>query len=96
MSFDDVIYRGKRVVVPVHEASHDGANIWSTRWNCKMQAREALAFEGEQYLGLINYYSKYVEVTKLKDLTSLETIGVLKEHVSRHGIPVKLVTDCGV
>lgn len=33
---------------------------------------------------------------KLKDLTSLETIGALKEDVSRHGIRAKPVTGCGV
>ena len=34
-------------------------------------------------------------MTKLKDLTSLEIIGALKEHVSRNCIPAKLITDCG-
>jgi len=43
---------------------------------------------------LVDYYSKIIEVTKLKDLKSQETIEVLKEHFSRHGIPAKLVTDC--
>ena len=42
------------------------------------------------------YYSKYTEVTKLKELTSQKTIEALKEHFSRHGIAGKLVTDCGV
>ncbi|PFX14384.1 Transposon Tf2-9 polyprotein [Stylophora pistillata] len=32
---------------------------------------------------------------RLKDLTSQVTIGVLKEHFSQHGIPAKLVSDCG-
>ena len=48
------------------------------------------------YLVLVDYYSKYIEVTKLNDLTSQDTIEALKEHFSRHGIPAKLVTDCGV
>lgn len=34
-------------------------------------------------------------MTKPKDLTSQVTVGVLKEHFSWHGIPAKLVTDCG-
>ena len=58
-------------------------------------ASDIFAFEGEHYLLLVDYFSKFIEVTKLKDLTSLETIEVLKEHFSRHGIPAKLVTDCG-
>ena len=44
---------------------------------------------------LVDYYSKYIEVSKLGELSSLETIKVLKEHFSRHSIPSKLITDCG-
>ena len=61
----------------------------------EMAASDIFAFEGEHHLLLVDYYSKFIEVTKLKDLTSQETIGVLKEHFSRHGIPAKLITDCG-
>ena len=53
---------------------------------------DIFAFEGEHYLFLVDYYCKFIKVTKLKDLTSLETIEVLKEHFRRHGIPAKLVT----
>ena len=45
----------------------------------EIAASDILAFEGEKYLVLDEYYSKYIEATKLKDLTSLETIGALKE-----------------
>ena len=61
----------------------------------EVAASDILTFEGEQYLVLVDYYSKYIEVTKLKNLTSPEIKGALKEHVSRHGIPAKLITDCG-
>ena len=61
-----------------------------------MAASDIFAFEGHHYLVLVDYYSKYIEVTKLNDLTSQDTIKALKEHFSRHGIPAKLVTDCGV
>ena len=61
----------------------------------ELAASDILTFEGEQYLVLVDYYSKNIEETKLKDLTSLEIIGALKEHVSRHGISAKLITDCG-
>ena len=54
-------------------------------------ASDMFAFEGEHYLLLVDYYSKFIEVTKLKDLKSQETTEVLKEHF----IPAKLVTDCG-
>ena len=61
-----------------------------------MAASDIFAFEGHHYLVLVDYYSKYIEVTKLNDLTSQDTIEALKEHFSRHGIPAKLVTDGGV
>ena len=61
-----------------------------------MAASDIFAFEGHHYLVLVDYYSKYIEVTKLNDLTSQDTIEALKEHFSIHGIPAKLVTDCGV
>ena len=59
-----------------------------------MAASDIFAFEGRHYLVLVD--SKYIEVTKLNDLTSQDTIEALKEHFSRHSIPAKLVTDCGV
>ena len=59
-----------------------------------MAASDIFAFEGRHYLVLVD--SKYIEVTKLNDLTSQDTIEALKEHFSRHSIPAKLVIDCGV
>ena len=48
----------------------------------EVAASDIFAFEGEYYLLLLDYYSKFIEVTKLKDIASLETIEVLKEHFS--------------
>ena len=61
-----------------------------------MAASDIFAFEGHHYLVLVDYYSKYIEVTKFNDLTSQDTIEALKEHFNRHGIPAKLMTDCCV
>ena len=61
-----------------------------------MAASDIFTFESEQFLVLVDYYSKYIEVTRLKDLTSQETIQALEEHFGRHGIPARLITDCGV
>ena len=44
-----------------------------------MAALDLFTFESEQFLDLVDYYSKYIEVTKLKDLTSQETIQALEE-----------------
>ena len=61
-----------------------------------MAASDTFTFESEQFLVLVDYYPKYIEVSKLKDLTSQETIQALEEHFARHGIPARLITDCGV
>ena len=61
-----------------------------------MAASDIFTFESEQFLVLVYFYSKYIEVTNLKDLTSQETIQTLEEHLGRHGIPGRLITDCSV
>ena len=61
-----------------------------------MAASDIFTFESEQFLVLVDYYSKYIEVTKLKDLTSQETIQALEEHFGRHGTPARFITDCSV
>ena len=61
-----------------------------------MAVSDIFTFESEQFLVLVDYHSKYIEITKLKDLTSQETIQALEKHFGRHGIPARLITDCSV
>ena len=51
---------------------------------------DIFAWEGQQYLVTIDYYSKYIEVDQLRDLSTTTTIDVLKSQICRHGIPVVL------
>ena len=51
--------------------------------------------EGENYLALSDYYSKFFEVTKLSSTTSTSTIKHLKPHFARHGITEEVITDNG-
>ena len=62
-------------------------------WSCVTS--DIFEFERDSYLVPVDYYSKYIEVSKLGELSSLETIKVLKEHFGRHGVSSKLITDCG-
>lgn len=50
---------------------------------------------GENFILSVDYYSRYIEVTELKDLSAESTIKALKEQFSRQGIPEKLYTDNG-
>ena len=44
-------------------------------------------FQGKYFLILVDYYSKFIEVSQLKHTTSLEIINHCKSQFARHGIP---------
>ena len=58
-------------------------------------ASDIFDFEREQYLLTIDYYSRFIEVDKLSDLSSSTTIETLKSQFARHGIPEILRSDNG-
>ena len=49
----------------------------------------------KKFFVVVDYYSKYFELTQLKDRTSASVINCLKQHMSRHGIPEVLHSDNG-
>jgi transposase InsO family protein len=50
---------------------------------------------GFMYLVLVDAYSKFPEVVKMKSTTSTSTINVLRSIFSRQGLPEVLVSDNG-
>ncbi len=56
-------------------------------------ASDIFTFESQNYVLSVDYYSKYIEVTKLTDLSAANTIEALKGHFEMHVIPEKLTTD---
>ena len=50
---------------------------------------------GKNYILTIDYFSKDIEVSELKDLTTETTIEALKGHFAKNGIPKVLRTDNG-
>ena len=65
--------------------------------NCAQIEKEMLAifFDTSKFVVLMDYYSKYFELTQLKDRTSASVINCLKQHMPRHGIPEILHSDNG-
>ena len=58
-------------------------------------ATDLFELNGTTYLLLVDYYSRYIEVQKLKSTTSASIITALKAVFSRHGIPATVVSDNG-
>ena len=58
-------------------------------------ASDLFVLKGKSYLLVVDYFSRYPEVVKLKATTSGSIIDALKGVFSRHGIPETLVSDNG-
>ena len=52
-------------------------------------------FRGQHYLILVDYYSNFIEVDRLRQTTSEQVIETCKSQFSRHGIPNELISDNG-
>jgi hypothetical protein len=65
----------------------------SIPWN--KIASDIFHWEDKNYLLTVDYFSKFIEVDELADMTSSTTIQVLKSQICRHGIPQFIRTDNG-
>ncbi|KAK7096429.1 hypothetical protein V1264_005727 [Littorina saxatilis] len=52
-------------------------------------------FKGDQYLLVIDYYSRFIELAHLKNEKAITTIAHIKSIFSRHGVPQSVMTDNG-
>ena len=50
---------------------------------------------GRTYLVIVDAYSKHPEVVNMSNTTAIETVKVLREIFSRHGLPEMIVSDNG-
>lgn len=58
-------------------------------------ATDIFELDGEHYLVLIDYYSNFIELSKLNTITSQAVIKICKQQFSRHGIPDEVCSDNG-
>jgi transposase InsO family protein len=52
-------------------------------------------YRGQQYLLVVDYYSRYIEIAKLSYTTSPDIVVHLKSMFARHGIPEVFISDNG-
>ena len=58
-------------------------------------AADIFTLKGQEYLVIVDYFSRYPEVQKLKSTTTQGIVNVLKAAFARHGIPETFRSDNG-
>ena len=81
--------RGQEPEVPLYSW-----NVPTEAWS-RVHADFAGPYEGHMWLLVIDAYSKWLEVVKMKTTTSAATIAKLREIFARQGVVRTLVTDNG-
>ena len=56
---------------------------------------DLLQKDGRNYIVIVDYYSKWPELTRLNSCTSAAVINALKSQFARYGIPTVLISDNG-
>ena len=58
-------------------------------------ATDLFQWKGHTYLLIVDYFSRYIEISKLTGETSAEVIRHMKSIFARHGIPQRVMSDNG-
>lgn len=58
-------------------------------------ATDLFYMNGDSYLILVDYFSKFFEVSMLQDAKRLTVMKCLRQNFARHGIPEELISDNG-
>lgn len=74
------------------------SNCWDPHatWNsCDWQilATDLFSLNGTNYLLIVDYYSKYPLIRRLREFSSMEVISFLKQIFAKQGVPERLVSD---
>lgn len=69
---------------------HEIPNLPWSKLGCDL-----FQFNGHQYILLVDYYSKYFEISKLDNISAKTVILNMKSIFARHGIPKLVICDSG-
>lgn len=56
---------------------------------------DVMEFGDKHYIIAVDHYSDFIEIERLKDLTTKTTVKFFQRVFATHGIPLLLITDCG-
>ena len=56
-------------------------------------AMDIFKWEKRSYLLMVDYYSRFIEVTRLGGLSTEALIGAVKGTFARHGVPEEVISD---
>ena len=59
----------------------------------EMVAADIFEFNKSEYIVMVDYYSRWIDIAYLPNITSAEVITKLKSFFCRHGIPLTFVSD---
>ncbi|XP_046742529.1 uncharacterized protein K02A2.6-like [Diprion similis] len=68
---------------------------WPDAPNQRLHADFLGPIDSQMYIVILDAFSKWLDVRPMSDITSKQTILVLKDYFTTWGLPVKLVTDNG-
>ena len=58
-------------------------------------AADLFHLKGEDYIAIVDYFSRYLEIKRLKSTTTQSIVNSLKTIFARHGVPAILQSDNG-
>ena len=56
---------------------------------------DLFANNGKDYIIISDYFSNFFELDRISSTSSKAVINVCKCHFARHGIPERVISDCG-
>ena len=61
----------------------------------QLVASDLFEWKKSKYLVVIDYYSRYIEISRLSTATSSDVINHMKSIFARHGVPESIISDNG-
>ena len=62
---------------------------------CAKVGADLFEFKNQHYLLIVDYFSKWPEISRLDNLSAKDVISYMKSQISRYGIPDELISDNG-